>query len=345
MPNGKNKNLWPPYLKKRANFFLKKIGKKELFEISTLEKISRSPKLIYDIKSSWGWAKNHNSIVLGVPVLVACLLIILLFGEQTDAVDRWIEFWGLTFDVAIILIFVEFLRERRERKDRILRLHETIEDYKCWNSEEAGYRIAGAMRRLERLGETKFDLSGWKVQKFEFKSNGIRSIKGSTFYDGWWANFHKPSKASLQGVNFGWVDCEDVTFSNSDLRGMTRMALGTELKDCLFCAASLQNAKFDFAKLTWSNPPILEQYEEVGENSDGSPIIDQIVFSPFHQANIEGTSFKNVAFVNADFRDVENIDKAIFEGATGLETCLFDTEEDKQTVLKSAKLSVPNDNA
>jgi len=287
--------------------------------------------------------RQHNSLFLGLPLLAACLLIVYLFGENTKAVDRWIEFWGLIFDVAIILVIVEFFRELRDRKNNISRLHDTIQDYKCWNSEEAGHRMGGALRRLGKLGTERFDFSGWKIENFSFSEHGVSSIRKTTFFNATWTDSHKPSVAHLKRIDFSNVDCREVVFSSYELRWMKLPAgLGLTIQDCNFYDTNLNEASFDEAKLVWKVRPLEVQYEIIDEHPDGSPIHTQTEFSPFYGADVSGASFRKVLFKNADFRDVINIEGAFFEGATGLEDCYFDDEETKAAVLEKCKLEIPN---
>ena len=58
---------------------------------------------------------------------------------------------------------------------------------------------------------------------------------------------------------------------------------------------------------------------------------------PFWKADLKGASFKNVAFRNADLRDAVNLMECNFAGATGLDDCIFDSDEIKQSVLLSAQ--------
>ncbi|MCH8981687.1 hypothetical protein IH922_06685, partial [candidate division KSB1 bacterium] len=60
---------------------------------------------------------------------------------------------------AVIIAFFIFLRDRRKA---IERHQEEIDDFKKWDSEEARYRIAGAIRRRNRLGKTDIDFGGSK---------------------------------------------------------------------------------------------------------------------------------------------------------------------------------------
>lgn len=73
--------------------------------------------------------------------------------------------------------------------------------------------------------------------------------------------------------------------------------------------------------------------ETIDEDEDGGPIFVQTYIPAFEGADLTDCSFKRVRFTNADFRGALNIDKASFEGATGLDTCHFD---ERQHIRRSA---------
>ncbi len=98
----------------------------------------------------------------------------------------WVEFWGLIFDIFFILIVFSFFEHRRQRLQGIQNQQEIIDDYKRWDSPEAHFRIAGAVRRLNKLGIYALQLSGLRQTDFSFSTCQIGSIKGSIFYDGTW---------------------------------------------------------------------------------------------------------------------------------------------------------------
>ena len=65
--------------------------------------------------------------------------------------NLWPEMGGMTLDVFFILIVFAWFEHRRDKRQDIARQREVIDDYKRWDQPEAHYRIAGAIRRLNRL--------------------------------------------------------------------------------------------------------------------------------------------------------------------------------------------------
>lgn len=66
---------------------------------------------------------------------------------------------GSLFDLILFgVIFVAF-NKNREKKRKIIEYSELIEDFRDWKSDEAKYRILGAVKRLQELGVKNIDLN------------------------------------------------------------------------------------------------------------------------------------------------------------------------------------------
>ena len=104
---------------------------------------------------------------------VAIALSLALLGLRStfptfDELDKgiYIAAWGTFFDVLLVAVILVIFEAVRQRRDRIERHLEEIDDYKKWDSEEARLRIAGSIRRLAHLGKTDIDLSGLILRDF-----------------------------------------------------------------------------------------------------------------------------------------------------------------------------------
>ena len=102
---------------------------------------------------------------------------------------------------------------------------------------------------------------------------------------------------------------------------------GLRIEDCCFSECDLSGADFSSANLVWSDAPTKDHYGIIDYDQNGQPIFSQITRGPFSGADKAAVNFENVIFENADFRDAEHIDKAIFLNAKGLDTCVFDNDE------------------
>ena len=260
--------------------------------------------------------------------------------------EAWGETWqgafieaaGAVMDLFVFGVIVGVVVVRRDRMREIRSHQELIDDFKKWDSEESRHRIAGAVRRLNGLGRTAIDFVGMEMSAFSFRGHDVVSIAGSKFYGGAWGSLGSREKAVLREVDFSFVDCRDVVFSAfHPFAGLgIKVARHAQFLDCRFEAANLRGATFKGASIEWTREPP----EETGhweETQEGEPLWVPEYHSPFHRADLAGASFEDVVFRNADFRDAENLDKCQFAGATGLEGCMFDSEEDKELVTRMAR--------
>ena len=287
------------------------------------------------------WRNPITAIVIGVVMILGLGALLGWYDGDRDEIFRgiYIEAGGAVMDILVFGIILAGLASMTSRRREITKQMELIDDYKKWNSEEARYRIAGAIRRLNRLNCTAIDFSGIEMSNFRFRWLEIENIAGSTFYDGSWGTWSGKDQVILTDVDFAVVDCRNVMFSKSDpLSGLDMPHRFATFADCNFRGAQLQGAVFRGACLEWSeNPP-----EEVGkwvDIGDGHAAFNQTYYPPFDGADLKGASFGDVLFKNADFRGAKNIQECTFTGAKGLDECMFDNEEMKGQILRKASSS------
>lgn len=238
----------------------------------------------------------------------------------------YVEFFGLIFDVVFIGLLFTLYSTIRGRQLEQRRQQEIIDDFKNWDAPEGHYRIAGAVRRLCRLGRTDIDFRGIHISNFSFPRNDIKSIEGAVFYDGSWGTRGSRDEVVLERVQFDGVNCRNVVFSKFNPFESTEIDITfARFVDCSFVDANLSNASFRGAHLHWPDTPPAE----LGvwhEWIDEPPAFEQTHWPPFHAANLDQASFENVRFLNADFRGSENILTCNFARVAGLETCVFDDD-------------------
>lgn len=245
----------------------------------------------------------------------------------------FVEFNGMLFDIVVFGVLISLFMRATERRREVRRQQEIVDDYKKWDSEEARFRIAGAIRRLIELGRTDIDFGGIELTDFSFRRHDIKSIKGSVFYDGTWGEMGSRDNVVLDRVSFSSLDCRAVVFSRfNPFVGFKFDVVFASIKDCSFVEADLSGAVFNGAHMEWTteHPAKLGEWEE---SIEGPPAFHQTHYPPFSNANLKGASFVDTRFRNADFRQAEGLRECDFTGAKGLETCLFDGDETKRTVL------------
>ncbi len=124
-----------------------------------------------------------NYIVIIIPLLAVCAY---WAKDLVPSAYRtaWVVF-------ALILLFVglivQLFREKARTPNLISNYHEEIDDFRDWKSEEATYRILGDIKRLSKLGETKFDLnrcplSGIHLKGLHIKNSDLNCVDLSNAY-------------------------------------------------------------------------------------------------------------------------------------------------------------------
>ena len=163
-------------------------------------------------------------------MIIMCVLNV-LNGIQWK--DILVEANGMAFDLLVFGVLLSLYDALRDKKDKIERLHEEIDDYKEWPEKEAKFRIMGAVRRLIKEGEKKLNLrncyledtsfADWNLSKTHFDMANLLQAKfyqtvliGSTFQDAKLNNAAFYS-ADLTGADFSGANLEGVVFSNSNL--------------------------------------------------------------------------------------------------------------------------------
>jgi uncharacterized protein YjbI with pentapeptide repeats len=334
---------WTGRVKQFANRGLGRLPKRPQLKISRRERHGPVTSFQQGLEGFWANYVLQTDLKAALGILIFCIVVMLVtvgpLAVENPLQNLWIEFGGLTFDVLFILVIFSLFEHRRLDRQEIERQKEIISDYKSWNSEEARFRIAGALRRLSKRGVHDIDFSGARLSDFSFSTSGIRSLRGANFFDGVWGEFFKDSQVNLQRVDFSHLDCRDVVFSPFDpLSGLMAGTFShTNLSDCNFVQSDLQGACFAGAALKWTEAPPDDLYERFEDDNGEYSGSSQIAYGPFDQANLTGTSFANVFFENADFRNAEGLLTADFTGARGLENARFDSEDVKGAILKMAR--------
>ena len=285
------------------------------------------------------WLEPIWFAILLAVIAVGCLSLLgRWYGQFSDMSQGvFVEAVGATMDIVVFGIIIALFVFIRDRRLEISRQMELIDDFKKWNSDEARYRIAGAVRRLNRLGRTAIDFSGIEISNFSFRRHDIESIAGSTFYDGSWGTMGSKDNVKLKEVDFGELDCRNVIFSKfNPLSGLRNPIVFASFRDCNFVNAQLCGAIFRGAHIEWSGDPP----KEMGDWEDvrsGEKAFLQTYYPPFDGADLGGVSFEKAYFKKADFRHAVNIQDCDFRGTHGLDGCVFDNDEVRKSVLESAR--------
>ena len=289
--------------------------------------------------TKWRAFWNDTNFPMAIGLFAVCVAITYFWWriDPQDPSNLWPEMGGMTLDVFFILIVFALFEHRRSKRQDIARQREVIDDYKRWDHPEAHLRIAGAIRRLNRLGVFALDMAGARLTDFHFARVGVQSLQGSTFYDGRWGERFGDSSVKLNKVSFDHLNCREVTFAPyNPLSGFGDLAMDfSQFLDCSFIETDLRDARFNGSDLYWSEPPP-ETHMEFWDEDNGTPACAQVSYGPFYRADLRQASFRGCRFKNADFRDAECILEADFSGAKGLEDAYFDNDEIRTAVLEQA---------
>ncbi len=140
---------------------------------------------------------------------------------------------GMMFDLVVLGILLTLYDSITQKRNEIDRLKEEIDDFRFWSSDEAKYRIAGCVRRLNKLNSKQIDLSdcnleGMNLGGLNFDGADFRRAKLSG------ANFEN---SILKNSNFTYADLFQANFRNADFSGskfiFTRMNK-SDIRDAKF---------------------------------------------------------------------------------------------------------------
>lgn len=129
--------------------------------------------------------------------------------------DLLVEANGMVFDLLVFGILLSIYEKLREKRDKIERLHEEIDDYRGWDEMEASYRIAGAVRRLNKLGVTNINFDSCLLEGANFQMANLQeayfvgtNLQKTNFYG-----------ASLQGANLGGANLQISNLQSASPQG------------------------------------------------------------------------------------------------------------------------------
>jgi hypothetical protein len=208
-------------------------------------------------------------VFLGTTLLISGLNIALhsvsWYGAHTE--DIFVELHGMLADLLIIGWFVQWLDRKAERRLRMLRYEEEIDDFRGWRSDEAVHRIAGNVKRLNREGAAP---------------NNLRA----TFMRG----------ANLRGVDLKGADLQFADLNRANLREANLR--GANLRHSRLQDVSLQGAVFLGAKL--------EEATLTGANLQGADLRKaNLQGAQMQNANLRGANFEETYIYKADLRGAD----------------------------------------
>jgi uncharacterized protein YjbI with pentapeptide repeats len=161
--------------------------------------------------------------------------------------DIIVEANGMTFDLLVFGILLSVYEAVREKKDKVERLREEIDDYRGWNEKEAMYKIVGAIKRLNQLGVTDINLSNCYLENANLAGVNLANAKfiSANLKE---ANFED---AILKGVDFRKANMQGAKFLKANLQKASFRE--SDLPRADFQESDLQGATFNQANLSFAN--------------------------------------------------------------------------------------------
>jgi hypothetical protein len=211
--------------------------------------------------------------ILATVVVVS--LTLLSYGCGGDFLENiLVEAHGMLLDILVIGVFILWLNRSGEKSLEIRRYEEEIDDFRGWNSKEAGYRIAGNVKRLNRNGITDIKLQQCHLVKVDLSFVNLTraSLRRTNL-----------SNAFLLGANLSHTNLSLANLRDADL---SRACLsGANLSHtCLFRAdlsdADLRDANLGLAYLTrameWTNEQLAQAESLLGATlPDGTAMTEE----------------------------------------------------------------------
>jgi BTB/POZ domain-containing protein KCTD9 len=268
--------------------------------------------------------------------LIACAIVIPLslpfwvYDTADFFQEVMAEAHGVLLDILIIGWLLFYLRKLGERRLITNRYREEIEDFLAWRSPEATLRIAGNIRRLNRLNVpgplrlTEAFLVDARMDDVDLEGADLwgadlsgASLSGASLSDANMAgarlrgaNLERAilKRTDLRGADLTEADLERAFMEGADLRG-------ANLTACDLQFAALPNAKLDHARL-------------LGANLRGAHLercnlrMVQFEGANLHGASLDGADLRGADFTRADLSRAD-LTGAVFPAGEDL-IALFD---------------------
>lgn len=188
------------------------------------------------------------------------------FYQEDWWLDVLVEAHGMWFDILILGILLTALNVEAEKKRDLQRYNEEIEDFLGWKSEGAAYRVAGNVRRINRLGGTVRTLE--KAYLINAKLSGV-NLEEVCLANAILLRVNL-SETNLRKANLAKAILSGASLAKADLSGAYLFGANLEntcLTETNFASADLSGANLKAANLTGAN---LKEANLSGANLDGA---------------------------------------------------------------------------
>jgi hypothetical protein len=245
-----------------------------------------------------------SAIVLFFATIVVVHLSLPLYNSNFDAFYSNIlaEAHGMLFDIFFMGIIIFWLNKNAERKLNIGKFLNDIDDLRYWDSEEAAFKNVGNIKRLNREGVFKLNLSHCYLRKTTL------------------------NKVNLENSNLNSCDLSDCSMISAKLKN-------TRFNQSFLTNTRLDFADFESAHLSGAN---LKDSSPIRANFKSANLIK----ANFEGSLLMEANFDEACLIGCNFKDA-NLSKANLKTAIGLTLeqlleckSLFKTELDTDLKLK-----------
>lgn len=259
-----------------------------------------SKKILHVIKSVTEQQLLTTTIVL---IIVSLFIIYLSLPHYTGHVNYFyenllVEAHGMIFDLLVIGILLVWLNKIGEKRLRIRRNQEEIDDFRHWVNEEASFRIAGDIKRLNKDHIHSIDLYNCHLKNVNL------------------------NYVNLSGSNMNYINLEDSSLQNAILNQVRLNQ--ANLQNVKLQGAMLKNAQLSGANLQFTTPI---KADFTGANLikakfKGAVLIDCIL----RDAMLAGADFTDANLFKADFRGAKGLTPDQLMQARSIHMAIFDPE-------------------
>lgn len=284
------------------------------------------------IASLWAWMIVYPrrffivAIAIFFPLIVG--LDLFFFKDGNDWINVLVEAHGLVFDLVVFGFIVEVYhhyrqlhenakKEETEKRQRIERYLEEIDDFRGWMEPEAMHRIVGCIRRLNKEGVSQINLSKCNLQEanlLEINLSGANlshsNLSGA-----------KLISTILVGANLSGANLRGATLAGTDFSGAYLIETNLDSTRTLganFSNAFLAGANFVDASLSRTN-------------FRGADIVTEswelFIYSVKKGKKFRDFSLRGATLVNVNFTDFKGLTLEIVSSASSISKVFGISEE------------------
>jgi len=274
-------------------------------------------------------------------IVVTISLPFWLYETQEFFMEVMAEAHGVVLDILIIGWLLFYLRKLGERRLVTQRYREEIDDFLAWRSPEATLRIAGNIRRLNRLNVpgplklTEAYLVDARLDDVDLENANLwgadlsgASLTGAIL-----------SGATIAGARLRGANLERAVMKKTDLRGSDLTE--ADLERAFLESADLRGANLTACDLQFASLPLanLEHARLLGANLRGAHLercnLRQVLFegANLHGSSLDGADLRGADFTRADLSKADLTGALLPEGEA-LRTLFEDVRS-----LEGAKMS------